>query len=147
MAWGLQRERPARPRHVGAGGHTHAQHAAPTPVLEGAGQPLSEVRSFAAASTHALALRANGEVVGWGDGEEGELGAAQKRNAPRQRAPNRGARQRQQKRGARQCVRFATRVIAPGGLRAGARRDHGNLGGRQVQPRPRQRRTGLQLGL
>ncbi len=118
MAWGSNGSGQLG-RGMSAPAGTHTRNTAPTLVLEGAGQPLSDVRSVAAANTHALALRANGEVVGWGDGEQGELGGAPQEECAAGAGAEQGARRHQQKRGARQCVRFATRVIAPGGLAPG----------------------------
>ncbi len=118
MAWGSNANGQLG-RGMSAPAGTHTRNAPPAPVVEAAGEPLSGVRSVTAGDTHALALRANGEVVGWGDGEQGELGNAPEEECGAGAGPDDSGALRRGKGGAHQCVRFATRVIAADGLRPG----------------------------
>jgi alpha-tubulin suppressor-like RCC1 family protein len=103
MAWG------SNGRGEIGGGRSNAtgnkgKNQAPTYVVNTEGSVLTEVVALAAGGTHVLALRKNGEVVGWGSDEEDQLGSAHEESAP---CP---------------CVRVATQEVAPAGLGSGSKK-------------------------
>lgn len=77
VAWGLN-DHGQLGTGLGAGTGGPAVHdVVPEEVRSSAtGRPLTGVVAIAAGESHALALLEDGEVVGWGNDEEGELGPA-----------------------------------------------------------------------
>jgi alpha-tubulin suppressor-like RCC1 family protein len=108
--------------------HTRDQYA--LPVLNAKGEQLSGVEKIAAGGEHAIALLADGEVLGWGEATGGQLGVApasecgsgiESRQQPRGEAFKAEREEEVTKEGKlfeyrHPCVRAAQPAVAQGGL-------------------------------